>query len=115
LDLEAVEMAVRSAMHQAGAAALTELLQYPEPTADQRRRPCSCGHQARYRELRSKPVLTAVGEVEVSRPYYLCPHCHAGHFPADAELDIENTEFSPGVRRMQAVVGCAQHGLNLVG
>jgi len=98
-------MAVRSAMHQAGAAALAELLQYPEPPADQRRRPCSCGHQARYRELRWKPVLTAVGTVEVSRPYYLCPHCHTGQFPADTELDIENTEFSPGVRRMQAIVG----------
>jgi hypothetical protein len=46
-----------------------------------------------------------VGKVEVSRPYYLCPQCHTGQFPADVELDIENTEFSPGVRRMQAVVG----------
>ena len=36
LDLEAIEMAVRSAMHQAGAAALTELLQFPAPAADQR-------------------------------------------------------------------------------
>jgi hypothetical protein len=105
LDLEAIEMAVRSAMHQAGAAALTELLQFPSPAVDQRTIACSCGQQAHYRELRSKPVLTAVGEVEVSRPYYLCPHCHAGQFPADVELDIENTEFSPGVRRMQAVVG----------
>ena len=25
--------------------------------------------------------------------------------PADVELDIENTEFSPGVRRKQALVG----------
>jgi hypothetical protein len=50
-------------------------------------------------------VLTAVGEVEVLRPYYLCPRCHTGQFPADVELDIENTETSPGVRRMQAVVG----------
>ena len=105
LDLEAVEMAVRSAMHQAGAAALSELLQFAPPAADQRTIPCACGHQAHYRELRSKPVLTAVGKVEVLRPYYLCPHCHAGQFPADAELDIEDTEFSPGVRRMQAVVG----------
>jgi hypothetical protein len=46
-----------------------------------------------------------VGKAKVSRPYYLCAHCHAGQFPADVELDIENTEFSPGVRRMQAVVG----------
>lgn len=105
LDLEALEMAVRSAMHQAGAAALTKLLQFPIPTADQRNIPCACGHQARYQELRCKPVLTAVGKSEVSRPYYLCAHCHLGQFPADVELDIENTELSPGVRRMQAVVG----------
>jgi hypothetical protein len=105
VDLEAIEMAVRSAMHQAGAAALTELLQFPVPAASQRTIPCSCGHPAHYREWRCKPVLTAVGQVEVSRPYYLCSHCHSGQFPADVELDIENTEFSPGVRRMQAVVG----------
>lgn len=105
LDLEAIEMAVRSAMHQAGAAALSELLQFAIPDAGQRNLPCACGHQARYRELRSKLILTALGKVEVSRPYYLCPHCHSGQFPADVELDIENTEFSPGVRRMQAFVG----------
>ena len=105
LDLEAIEMAVRSALHQAGAAALSKLLQFAPPAAGQRTIPCSCGQEALYRELRSKPVLTAVGKVEVSRPYYLCAHCHCGQFPADVELDIENTEFSPGVRRMQAVVG----------
>jgi hypothetical protein len=105
LDLEAIEMVVRSALHQAGAAALTELLRFAAPTADQRSLPCPCGQQAHYRELRSKPVLTAVGKAHVSRPYYLCSHCHAGQFPADVELDIENTEFSPGVRRMQAMVG----------
>lgn len=43
--------------------------------------------------------------MEVSRPYYLCAHCGRGQFPVDVELDIENTEFSPGVRRMQAMVG----------
>jgi hypothetical protein len=105
LDLEAIEMAVRSAMHHAGATALSELLQFPVPATEQRTLSCSCGHRAHYRELRSKRVLTAVGKVEVSRPYYLCPHCHAGQFPADVELDIENSGFSPGVRRMQAMVG----------
>ena len=85
-------MAVRSAMH-------------PPPPADQRTHPCICGQQAHYKDLRSKPILTAVGKLEVSRPYYLCPHCHTGQFPADVELDIEDTELSPGVRRMQAVVG----------
>ncbi|MHB8301704.1 MAG: hypothetical protein ACYDC6_02525 [Acidobacteriaceae bacterium] len=40
----------------------------------------------------------------MQRPYYLCPHCHQGQFPADAELDGEKTELSPGVRRMLALV-----------
>ncbi|MHB1938078.1 MAG: ISKra4 family transposase [Acidobacteriaceae bacterium] len=98
-------MAIRSALHQAGATALSELLQFAPPAPEQRRLPCSCGHTAHYQELRSKPVLTAVGKVKVSRPYYLCGHCHQGQFPADAELDVVNTEFSPGVRRMHALVG----------
>jgi hypothetical protein len=101
LDLEAIETTVRSAMHQAGAAALTQLLQFSPPHADHRAVACPCGQQARYQELRAKPVLTAVGVVKVLRPYYLCAHCHTGQFPAD----IEHTEFSPGVRRMQALVG----------
>jgi hypothetical protein len=105
LDLEAIEMTVRSVMHQAGAAALTELLQFPAPAGDHRTVACPCGQQAHYRERRLKPVLTAVGLVEVLRPYYLCAHCGVGQLPADVELDIENTEFSPGVRRMQAIVG----------
>ena len=104
-DLEAIETAVRTTLHQAGAAALTELLQFPAPAAHPRTLPCSCGRAAHYGGLRCKPVLTVVGRVEVSRPYYLCPHCHTGQFPADRELDIENTAFSPGVRRMQALVG----------
>jgi hypothetical protein len=70
LELEATEMAVRSAMHEAGAAALARLLQWEAPAAGQRTLPCPCGQQAHYRELRSKTILTAVGTVEVSRPYY---------------------------------------------
>ena len=104
LDLEATEMALRSALHRAGAAALSQLLEFPVPREAERTLPCSCGQQAHYRELRSKPVLTALGQVEVSRPYYWCA-CGVGQFPVDIELDIENTEFSPGVRRMQAMVG----------
>ncbi len=104
-DLEAIETAVRSTVHEAGAVALSALLQFPPPATDRRTRPCSCGQVAHYSGLRSKPVLTVVGRAEVSRPYYLCPHCHTGQFPADVDLDIENTEFSPGVRRMQALVG----------
>ena len=102
-----MESAFRATLHQAGATALSELLQYTTPALDQRRLPCPCGHHAQYQELRSKPVLTVLGPAQLSRPYYLCSRCHQGQFPADVELDVKETEVSPGARRMLAVVGAA--------
>jgi hypothetical protein len=111
--MEAVESAFRAVLHQAGASSLSELLQYEAPPPDQRQLPCPCGEHAQYQELRSKPVLTVVGPARILRPYYLCSRCHQGQFPADVELDVKDTEVSPGVRRMLAVVGADapfQHG-----
>lgn len=105
LDLEAVELALRASLHQAGATVLTALLQFDPPGDQERQLPCPCGHKAKYVGLRSKPVLTAVGEALCLRPYYLCQQCHHGHFPVDVDLDIQDTELSPGVRRMMAAVG----------
>ena len=100
-----METAIRSAMHQAGACALTQLLQYDPPDEDHLTIPCACGHSAHYKELRCKTVLTVVGPVELRRPYYLCAHCNQGQYPVDAELGVAGLESSPGVRRMEAVVG----------
>jgi len=55
--------------------------------------------------MQSRRVLTAVGEVQFLRPWYLCPQCHSGQVPADVALDVEKTDLSPGVRRMLALVG----------
>jgi hypothetical protein len=104
-DPEAIESALRTSLHQAGAKALTELLQFDAPAPDQRKVPCPCGHEAEYQQLRSRPVLTVVGWTRMQRPWYLCDHCHEGQFPADEALDVKGTDFSPGVRRMQAMVG----------
>jgi len=98
---------------RAGAAALTHLLHFASPPPEHRRLASPCGHQARYRDLRTKPILTALGCTALTCPYSLCPHCHTGQFPADVELDNDNTDFSPGVRRMNALVGQAapfEHG-----
>jgi hypothetical protein len=102
-DLEAIEMATRAALHRAGAAVLSGLLEAPAPAEPHR--PCSCGQPASYQEMRPKRILTVLGAIEVWRPYYLCPYCHGGHSPQDAELDVEGTGCSPGVRRMLALVG----------
>jgi hypothetical protein len=105
MDLEAVELALRASLHQAGATALTALLQFDPPSTSERQLPCPCGDTAKYVGLRCKSVFTAMGGAQCSRPYYLCERCHHGQFPVDIELDIQDTELSPGVRRMMAAVG----------
>jgi hypothetical protein len=55
LDLKGIETAAGSAMYRAGAAALTELAQFRVPAVEHRSIRCGFGHQAHYRELRSKP------------------------------------------------------------
>ena len=61
VDLEAVEMAVRGAMHRAGADALGRLLCDEESSAQV---PCGCGSQARWHSLRSRQLLTVLGKVK---------------------------------------------------
>jgi len=85
--------------------ALTQLLQYDPPDQAFRNVPCPCGHAAHYKELRDKTILTVVGSVKISRPYYLCAQCSEGQYPADNELGVAGLESSPGVRRREAVVG----------
>jgi len=90
-------------MHRAGAGALSHLLTESGPVPAGI--PCDCGQTARYREKRSRNLLTAVGPVRFERAYYHCAVCHQGQSPRDRELDVVDTEYSPGVRRMMAAVG----------
>jgi Uncharacterised protein family (UPF0236) len=96
-------MATRAATHQLGAKMLEKLLS--APLEYESAVPCGCGQQARFHEMRSKQLLTVLGPITIQRPYYLCPHCHQGQSPRDAELDVQGSGYSPGVRRMLAVVG----------
>ena len=103
LDLEAVEMAARAGLHRAGAAMLTVLLSESAGHASQAT--CPCGAQAHYHDQRPKRLITVLGPGRFERAYYVCPQCQQGQSPRDRELDVEGTEYSPGVRRMMALVG----------
>ena len=103
LDLEAIETLVRGSMHRAGASVLGHLLSAPATQTSPAL--CACGHTARYHDTRSRRLLTMLGLVEFQRGYFVCPQCRQGQSPRDRELDVEGTEFSPGVRRMMAAVG----------
>jgi Uncharacterised protein family (UPF0236) len=102
-DLEAIEMAIRAATHQLGAKLLEKLLSAPREF--KQTVPCDCGQQAQFQQMRPKQLLTVLGPITVQRAYYVCPHCHQGQSPRDGELDVKGTAYSPGVRRMMAVVG----------
>lgn len=76
VGLEAMEMLVRSAMHQAGATAMTELLRFAVP--DQRTIPCPC----RTAGTLSGTALEDGGDRRREggslTARYLCAHCHHG-------------------------------------
>jgi len=76
LDIEAVELAFRTALHSAGAAGLTELLRQPGPVRTSVA--CACGGQARYKDMRLKPILTVLGAAKMLRAYYWCSGCRQG-------------------------------------
>jgi hypothetical protein len=105
VDLEASEMAIRAASHRIGGSLLEKLLNadgkgYQGVTVD-----CAKGHRARFVEHRGKELITVLAPVKVSRAYYHCEACGGGVIPKDVALDIVDTGFSPGVRRMMGQVG----------
>lgn len=44
--------------------------------------PCPhCDREMHYKDDKRKTVTARVGDVNLKRSYYYCPHCHAGLFP----------------------------------
>jgi len=83
LDLEALELALRSSMHQIGGVLLEKLLNSDEGGYAGTRTKCGQGHVAEFVEYRHKEVLTVLSRVAVQRAYYYCPVCAGGVIPKD--------------------------------
>lgn len=105
VDLEASEMAIRASSHQMGGSLLKKLLNADDGGYRGVAMECGKGHRAKFIEYRDKQLLTALSPVEVKRAYYHCEECKEGVIPKDRDLDIVDTSFSPGVRRMMGRVG----------
>src|SRR5947208_8677023 len=87
LDLEASEMAIRTAMHQMGGVLLEKLLNSDGGGYRGAHLDCSQGHAAEFVGYRDKEILTVVSSVEARRAYYHCQECQSGFAPKDKELD----------------------------
>ncbi len=100
-DLEAVELAIRTAVTRLGGGMLERLLAadsgYRGPGTD-----CGAGHQAEFVSYRDKTVGTVLGPVTVSRAWYHCGQCGHGLAARDAELGTAGQTMSPGLRKMAA-------------
>ena len=105
LDLESLEMYIRSSMHSVGSVILEKLLNADGGDYRGRTQPCEKGHVFEFQEYRDKELLTVLGAVTVKRAYYYDPECKKGWCPKDTALDIVGTSFSPGVRRIMGRVG----------
>jgi len=54
---------------------------------------------------RRKGLLTTLGRVPWARTLYICEGCSHRRFPDDEHLDMVQTTYSPGVRRLMARAG----------
>lgn len=105
LDLESLEIHIRTAMHEVGSVMLEKLINADGGDYRGRTLPCEHGDVFEFKGYRDKEVLTVLGWVTIRRAYYYDSGCQQGYCPKDGDLDIEETSFSPGVRRMMAKVG----------
>jgi hypothetical protein len=104
--LEAVELAIRTAMTTLGASLLGQLLAAESGHCGQRI-DCGAGHQAEFVSYRDKTIDTVLGPVALRRAYYHCAACGHGVVPRDDELDVAGSSTSPGLAKMIARVGAA--------
>src|SRR5437660_7664664 len=104
-DFEAWETLMLQAARQGGAGVLGSLLTHWQAHAPRQVILCECGERMSSRGRRGKGLLTTLGQVPFARSFYQCEQCQDGRFPDDERLDIINTTYSPGVRRLMARAG----------
>src|SRR4030042_765074 len=105
LDLESLEIYIRSSMHAVGSVILEKLLNSDGGDYRGRTQPCEKGHVFEFKEYRDKEVLTLLGPVAIRRSYYYDEGCQTGWCPKDKALDIVGTSLSPGLRRIMGRAG----------
>ncbi len=105
LDLESLEIYIRSAMHAVGGTMLEKLLNADGGDYRGATLPCEQGHVFEFKEYRAKEILTVLGWVTIQRAYYYDATCGQGYCPKDKVLNVEETSWSPGVKRILGKVG----------
>lgn len=106
-DMEALEQGMREAALRDGSRALSILLSGIPDFYENSVICPECGGLMENLGRREKGIISLLGDGVISRMYYECvnPDCKGHRFPKDELLDIADTSFSPGVRRLMAKSG----------
>jgi len=64
-----------------------------------------CQESARFVEYRPKNIVSLVGTMRLSRPYYHCAHCGQGHLPWDLLLRLTSLRLTPGAEEVVSLAG----------
>lgn len=103
LDLEACEFSVRDAVLTMGARFLERALnKVGRGRRGEAIRCRRCGQTMASAGLKYKTLRSILGPARFGRSRFVCPRCASQRFPADEELGIEHTAFTPGAQRMMA-------------
>ncbi|MFH1186048.1 MAG: ISKra4 family transposase [Chloroflexota bacterium] len=68
-------------------------------------RPCACGKSAAFKYYSPKVLISAVGDVSVTRRYYACRHCREKQVPWDQWAGLTESHLTPQAHRMVTLAG----------
>ncbi len=64
-----------------------------------------CRESARFVGYRPKEIKSLVGDMNLSRPYYHCKHCHQGTWPWDEMLRLSPERLTPAAQEIVSLHG----------
>jgi hypothetical protein len=105
VDLESWEFGLRQAVLCAGARLLEKMID--GVGSGRRSSPvlCDCGAKMDSVGRRGKLIRTLLGEIRFKRSVFVCGSCGSKRVPGDEALDVVDTVFSPGLKRLMARAG----------
>ena len=104
-SLSEMERRIRKALVSLGQFLLSAwvmLQEGPYPPVDT---DCACGSRAEYVSRREAVLLTVLGRVTYRRAYYVCPQCHQGCCPLDAQLGLRPGAMSAELESLVGMTG----------
>ena len=104
-DLRDLEMATVAAMKRVEQRFLCLLIEACQPAQPAETIACRCGGTAAFVRHREGTVITLMGQVRVSRAYYLCDDCHEGTYPLDEKLGFCAGGLSAALQEALAMTG----------